>query len=480
MLECIPNELARLLHAASVLQQAYLVGGCVRDWLLGQTPKDFDLEVYGVDYDALAAGLAPWGRTDLVGRSFGVLKLTTPTRQTFDFSLPRSDSKVAPGHRGFDVVFDPRLTPREAAARRDFTINALMYDPRARRVLDFFGGQTDLQQRVLRHASPAFGDDPLRVLRGMQFAGRLGLTAAPETVALCRSIKTGYAELAVERVREEWFKWAAQSTVPSAGLEFLAATEWIEHFPELHALLGTPQDPEWHPEGDVFVHTCHSCDALAALPAWQLADVETRTVLMLATLAHDFGKPQTTHAAIRHGQPRIVSPRHDEVGSEVAGHFLHRINAPNAIHERVVPLVRHHMAHLNDITDRFVRRLSKRLEPETITRLSLVIMADALGRPPMAGDSPPGLKELQARAAELRVQAAAPRPILLGRHLLELGLTPGPAFGAVLAAAFEAQLEGQFTDLAGAWRWLGQHAEPPLPPEVRARLQGQMAATATG
>ena len=149
----VPDELAAILGETPELAKSFLVGGCVRDWRLAIPNKDFDIEVFGVGYEKLAAGLSRWGRTDIVGRSFGVVKLTTPEGQTFDFSIPRRDSKVAPGHKGFAVSFDPEITPKEAAARRDFTINALMFDPRRNEVLDFFGGQVDLKNRVLRHTS---------------------------------------------------------------------------------------------------------------------------------------------------------------------------------------------------------------------------------------------------------------------------------------------------------------------------------------
>ena len=255
------------------MSRAYLVGGAVRDALLGlPAGRDFDIEVFGVNYEQLVQALSRWGRTDLVGRSFGVVKLNTGSDCQYDFTVPRQDSKVAPGHKGFEVEFDPAITPEEAAARRDFTINSIMYDPRAQEILDFFGGAADLRNRVLRHTSAAFAEDPLRVLRGMQFAGRFALTAAPETVEICRAMKSAFPELAVERVREEWFKWAQSSTVPSAGLRFLAATEWVDHFPEIKSMMGMPQEPEWHPEGDVFVHTCHCCDALARLEQWQAED----------------------------------------------------------------------------------------------------------------------------------------------------------------------------------------------------------------
>jgi tRNA nucleotidyltransferase (CCA-adding enzyme) len=466
----LPPELARILAETPALREAYLVGGCVRDWLLGLPNKDFDVEVYGVSYEQLAEALSPWGRTDLVGRSFGVVKLTLHGGAQFDFSIPRRDSKVAPGHKGFQITFAADITPSEAAARRDFTINAMSWDPRARTLIDFFGGENDLRARVLRHTSAAFGEDPLRVLRGMQFTARFGLTPAPETIAICRQIKPSYGELAVERVREEWFKWASRATRPSAGLKFLEATEWIEHFPEINALRGVPQDPEWHPEGDVFIHTCHCGDALVQLPEWQAADTESRVVYSLAVLAHDFAKPQTTQRAVKDRRERIISPGHEEAGGPLAEKFLERINAPNAIRERVVPLVTNHLAHLQPFTDRAVRRLARRLEPETIEGLCVVIMADASGRPPRPMEVPAGVKALRTKARELAVQAAAPKAILLGRHLQALGMAAGPAMGRVTKAAYEAQLDGRFHDLNGADEWLLQQEEVALPAELRAAI----------
>lgn len=449
----LPASLERVLRRTPALRQSYLVGGCVRDALLGLPVKDYDVEVFGVDYETLQRALAPYGRTDLVGRSFGVVKLTLPDG-VHDFSIPRRDRKTGPGHRGFTTTFDPGIAPAEAAARRDFTLNALMYDPREGCLLDYYGGQADLEARVLRHTSDAFGEDPLRVLRGMQLAGRFGLTAAPETVALCRAIREDFAELPADRVRGEWWKWAALSTQPSRGLQFLAATDWSSHFPELHALMGVPQDDEWHPEGDVFTHTCHCCDAMARLPAWQGADEESRVVLMLATLAHDFGKAQTTRAEEREGRWRIVSPGHEEAGGPLAERFLGRVGVPVAVRERVVPLVTNHLAHLQMLSPRGVRRLARRLEPETIERLCLVIEADQGGRPPRPGGPTPELEALRALAAQLELEKAAPQPILKGRHLLELGYAPGRAMGALLEEAFEAQIEGQFSDLEGALKWL--------------------------
>jgi tRNA nucleotidyltransferase (CCA-adding enzyme) len=467
----VPPELERLLRQTPELRNAFLVGGCVRDFLLGRPGKDFDVEVFGVGYEGLAEALARWGKVDLVGRSFGVVKLTTGGENSYDFTIPRRDSKVAAGHKGFAVDFDPSITPKEAAARRDFTINSLMYDPRADQLLDFFGGARDLERKILRHTSAAFGEDPLRVLRGMQFAARFDLEAAAETIELCRGIKAGFAELAAQRVRDEWFKWAEKSVTPSAGLKFLAATQWIEHFPEIKALVGTPQDAEWHPEGDVFVHTCHCCDAMARLPGWQSAAAEERAVLMLAILAHDFGKPATTREAVRERRTRIVSPGHDVLGGELAKVFLERIQAPLAVQARVVPLVVNHIICFQELTDRVVRRLARRLEPESIEGLCLVITADSMGRPPRPAEEPECVRLLLARARALQVEEKPPAAILMGRHLLELGLAPGREVGVILDSAYEAQLEGAFFDLPRALHWLAGRNELPLPEQVRQALE---------
>ncbi len=467
----VPPELDRILRQTPELGQAWLVGGCVRDGLLGCPGMDFDVEVFGIGCETLARALARWGKVDLVGQSFGVVKLTTDGEHRYDFTVPRRDSKRAAGHKGFAVELDPAITPAQAAARRDFTINSLMFDPRTGELLDFFGGAADLQARILRHTSPAFVEDPLRVLRGMQLAARFNLQPAGETVELCRRIKGGFSELAGQRVRDEWFKWAEKSAAPSAGLKFLAATGWVEHFPEIQALLGTAQDPEWHPEGDVFVHTGHCCDAMARLPEWQSATPEARAVYMLAILAHDFGKPATTHAAVKDGRSRIVSPGHDALGGKLAQKFLERIHAPPAIQARVVPLVVNHIIHFPSMTDRALRRLAKRLEPENIQGLCLVMTADAMGRPPRPVAEPENVPRLLARARALQVQEKPPAPILMGRHLLELGLSPGRDFGVILHRAYEAQLEGLFFDLTHAWAWLRQQGDLPLSLGVRRELE---------
>jgi tRNA nucleotidyltransferase (CCA-adding enzyme) len=461
----LPEDLRAALDAVRRVGRPRLVGGCVRDWLLGLEPKDFDVEVSGVTFDALHRALAPFGATDVVGRSFGVIKLRLGGTE-HDFSLPRRESKTGAGHRGFTVAPDPELSDAEAAARRDFTVNAIALDPFSGALLDPHGGERDLRARVLRHTSAAFAEDPLRVLRAMQLAARFDFSLAPETAALCRSIVDTFAQLPVERVWGEWDKWATKSQKPSRGLAVLEESGWLKHFPEIAALRGTPQEPEWHPEGDVFTHTQHCCDALAWLDVWRQAEPARRRGLLLAVLAHDFGKPSTTHRGERRGVMRIISPEHEAAGGPLADAFLARIGAPHDLADWVRPLVLYHLVHHSGPKAEFsatqVRRLARKVAPATIDDLCAVMMADAFGRPPLSPQPTVALIEkLRARSRELAIQHLAPRPLVLGRHLLALGQPPGPAFKPLLDAAFEAQLDGAFTDEAGGIAWLKDRLRSP-------------------
>ena len=232
--------------------------------------------------------------------------------------------------------------------------------------------------------------------------------------------------------------------MPSAGLSFLAETGWVDHFPEIKAMIGVPQEPEWHPEGDVFIHTCHCCDALARLAQWQAEDAQSRIVHMLAVLAHDFGKPATTQHAIKDGRMRIISPGHEEAGGDLAATFLERMRAPQAIQARVLPLVRNHLFHFQSMTDRAVRRLARRLEPENIQGLCLVMTADSMGRPPLPAVEPEFVRQLLARSHELQVRQKPPEPILMGRHLIELGLEPGKNVRDDFAQSLRSAIGGGF------------------------------------
>jgi tRNA nucleotidyltransferase (CCA-adding enzyme) len=462
-----PPLLAALQAVRSAGGQPRLVGGCVRDWLLGLEPKDFDVEVFGLDFEALGRALAPFGPTDLVGRNFGVLKVRIEGTD-YDFSLPRRESKTGAGHRGFAVAPDPGLTETEAAARRDFTINAVAYDPLAARVIDPHGGAADLQKKILRHTSVAFSEDPLRALRAFQLAARFELTLTPETAALCRAMRPHFAELPVERVWGEWDKWAVASRQPSLGLAVLKETGWLGLFHEVAALDGVPQEPEWHPEGDVLTHTCLCLDAMTLLPAWRNGPPHTRRVLSFAVLAHDFGKATTTKQAERRGQLRWISPGHESAGGPLAESFLRDIGAPHELAEHVRPLVVHHLAHHHGQThfrDTTVRRLARKLAPATIDDLIAVMMSDHLGRPPLIShDTLRRIEQLREVAQRLALEHTAPKPIIMGRHLLALGLKPGPQFKPALEAAFESQLDGAFPDEAGGLEWMRNYlrAHPPV------------------
>lgn len=457
------KQRAACLQVAEILKssggRALLVGGCVRDGLIGIPAKDIDIEVYGLDADAVEAALKPHFRLDTVGRAFGVFILKG---LEIDIALPRRESRIGPKHTDFKVEGDPTMSPREAASRRDFTINAISCDPLTGEQLDPYDGVADLEARCLRHVSDAFSEDPLRVLRGMQFIARFNLEAAPETVALCRELSPEH--LPMERLWEEWKKLLLKGKQIRNGLNFLKDCGWLQYFPELQALDGCAQDPKWHPEGDVWKHTCHCLDAYAT---HRTGDQWEDLIVGLAVLCHDFGKPDTTYTG---EDGRIRSPRHDALGVPVAQRFLERLTRQKKIFEEVLPLVEQHMRPLalyrDGAGDSAIRRLAARVK--RIDRLVRVSHADKNGRPPLGLPPAPGspISALAAsesahvipnvdypegqwlldKTAELAIQDNAPKPILLGRHLLELGIKPGPHFGKILDRAYEAQLDGAFTD----------------------------------
>jgi tRNA nucleotidyltransferase (CCA-adding enzyme) len=428
-----------------------IVGGAVRDRLLGHEPKDIDVEVYRLDVAQLTEVLARLGRIDAVGRSFGILKLRLPGGYEFDVSLPRRESKVGAGHRGFIAEPDPLMTPREAAARRDFTFNALALTPSGE-LLDFFGGQADLAAGILRHTTAAFAEDPLRVLRAMQFAARFDMRLAPETADLCRALLPEAATLSIERIWGEWYKWAVQGRKPSAGLRVLHESGWIARYPAIAALIDCPQDPLWHPEGSVYQHTLFVCDAAAQLAEREALADHQRVVLLFAALCHDLGKPSTTVFVDGHTR----SPGHAEAGVALARSLLGQLGSPDNVSAPVLPLVREHLVHIGMTpTERAVRRLALRLAPATIEQWGHLVEADHSGRPPL----PPGApgEEIVAVARRIGTSTGRPAPILLGRHLLEAGWQPGPALGQALRRAYQAQIDGAFTTVGEGLIWVARN-----------------------
>ncbi|HEV2198903.1 MAG TPA: HD domain-containing protein [Bryobacteraceae bacterium] len=463
----LPAALGRIV--AELRESGYrgvVVGGAVRDALLDLPVKDFDLEVYGISYERLAAFLASRGRVDLVGKSFGVVKFTAPAAQTepsieeaaWDFSIPRRDSKTGPAHRDFNTQFDASITPREAAARRDFTMNAMAYDPLTGEILDFFGGRQDLARRILRATSEAFSEDPLRVLRGMQFACRFDLTLDDATAAMSRAVASEYETLAKERIAEEFMKWAVKSRRPGRIAEYLAACGWLRHFPEIEAMAGVPQDPDWHPEGDVSVHTMYVLDAAARIAERDGLEGDDRAVLLFAALGHDFGKPATTERRPREGRMRWTSWGHEPLGGPIARQFLTRIGIKSAIVDQVVPLIENHLAHRSigmDTTPRAVRRLALRLAPASVEQLIRLIEADASGRPPKDASLPAEAEQILAAARAESVAQKPQPPLILGRHVLPyFDNRPGVHIGEVTNAAYEAQADGKFSTEEEALQWL--------------------------
>ncbi len=414
---------------------------------------------------------------DLVGKSFGVVKFTASGSDTCDFSIPRRDSKTGPGHRDFRAEFDEFITPREAASRRDFTINAMSFDPIAGEVWDFFGGQVDLNNRILRATSDAFSEDPLRVLRGMQFACRFNLTVDPMTAAMSRSIAREYGTLARERIAEEFMKWAVKSAHPGRIGEYLQATGWIGHFPEIENLFGVPQDPRvasrrrrrrpHHARLEPGRAHCRArcCSSRTTAPfSCSLRSPTTSP------------SPPPPSCASAKAASRWTSWGHEPAGGPMARAFLERIGIKSAIVDQVVPLVENHLAHHSigpDVTPRAVRRLAMRVAPASIGQLVRLIEADASGRPPLEPGVPPAAARILAAAESEAVESRPQPPLILGRHVLPyFDDRPGVHIGEVTNAAYEAQADGAFSSQEEALRWLDQYMAqrgPSLDPRATGR-----------
>lgn len=410
--------------------RALLVGGSVRDELLGLESKDLDVEVYGLPLDRLEVVLGGFGEVVRVGRSFGVLRVKGLDA---DISIPRRDSKWGRGHRGFIARLDPDLDYATAARRRDLTINSIARDPLTGEILDPHGGRRDLERRVLRATDPEhFVEDPLRGLRVAQFIARFEMAPDEELERLCSGLDL--SELPGERQEAEFRKLLLRGRRPSLGLEFLRRTDLLRFYPELLALVGVPQDPEWHPEGTVWEHTMLVVDEAAAS---RVGDERDDLVVGWAALCHDLGKPATTETR---ADGRICSPRHEEAGVEPTERFLSALRVPGDTVAAVVGLVRYHLAPICFVRDGAkagaYRRLARRLEKagahaRLLTRLA---RADHFGRgtPDALRREFPQGDEFLRRAERLGVEEASVPDVVMGRHLIERGWTPGPDFGPIL------------------------------------------------
>jgi tRNA nucleotidyltransferase (CCA-adding enzyme) len=441
-----------------------IVGGSVRDALIAAQhgeqvdSKDIDIEVYGADgHQQLIDALAPLGHVDERGVTFGVVSAAVDG-EDFDISLPRRESSTSAGHQGFTIDVDPNLDERTAFGRRDFTLNALGWDATTGELVDHYGGRQDLEDGILRHTTDAFAEDPLRVLRAMQFVGRFGFTVAPETVELARSIADQYQHLSTERVWGEWKKLALRGADMTGALGVLRDTDWIRHYPALRDTIGNKQDPQWHPEGDVFTHLGFAADQAAKRALDDGLDNTERTTLVLAALLHDVGKPETTDTHIVDGVARITSRGHARTGVPIARRFLSDIGASQTIINKVLPLIDEHMSHAStgagapsaSAVRALIRRLDNGGTGPTIYEWARLVDADVGGRGSLVKESP---SQQWIDIAE-HVGPKPRKSLLTGQHIAARGYTPGPGWSAVIAAAVEAQDTGEFDDEAGAVAWM--------------------------
>jgi tRNA nucleotidyltransferase (CCA-adding enzyme) len=424
--------------------RAFCVGGFVRDRLLGLESADLDLEVFGLAQERLRALLSEFGRVEPIGQAFPVYKIGR-----IDIALPRRESKSGHGHKGFAVDGDPHMSFEEAARRRDFTINAIGWDPLTDEYLDPFNGREDLDRRLLRVVDPqTFADDSLRLLRAVQFAARFELTLDPASEDICRAISLG--DLPAERIWGEFEKLLLKAERPSIGFALARRLGVVRQvLPEMEPLYDCPQEPEWHPEGDVWTHTLLVIDE--ARKRNGDLDRARLTTVMLGAICHDLGKPATT--AVIDG--RVRSPGHEAAGVEPATRILERLNVYTLdgfdVRSQVLGIVVEHLRPSafhktkETVTDGAFRRLALRVDLELLVRFA---RADCHGRTGVFDCS--AMDWFLDRARSLGVEHEAPKPILMGRHLLEMGVTPGPKMGEILRAIYELQLDDEVTTLEEA------------------------------
>lgn len=439
----------------------YIVGGSVRNFFMGKDINDYDMEIYGLTSDQILAAVSGLGSVSLVGNHFKVIKLRTSPEVEFDLSIPRREWKTGPMHVDFHIEVDPTMTTFDAASRRDYAINSGMYDVQNDTLVDHFGFIHDIEHKILRPTSSQFADDPLRVLRGMWLAG-MGFHMPARYNAMMASLAKYYPTISRERVYEEWEKWAGRSDIPSAGIEFLLNAGWLGIYPEINELVGCPQEPKHHPEGDAFIHTMMVMDYMVQVifPRVGISkETEAHIILTDTALLHDSAKPQTTYRDPEDGQ--IKSPGHDQMGAEImVPRFMERIGRSNPdqrktdhLVEMIKVLTANHMRHigLKNPTRKNVRSMA--LDVGNLKYLSYIVEADNSGRFPKPGGLPPQMEAIMKIAAEIELEEAKPKPILSGEILIGLGMNPGVAIGKMIRESFEAQMNDEFVDMDGAIAW---------------------------
>ena len=434
--------------------KAYIIGGWVRDRLMAFESKDMDIEVFGLPQPVLEALLSEYGEVNLVGKHFGVYKVGD-----IDIALPRKEIKTGTGHKGFEVSPDPTLSLDDAALRRDLTINAIFYDPLLKVYVDPVGGKRDIETGVLRQVrSDTFVEDPLRVYRVMQFAARFGFSVDPELEKLCtKMVAEGQlAELPKERIFEEFNKMLVKGAQPSLGLKFLWRIGAIEkHFPELHAMIGTPQQPDWHAEGDVWTHALMVLDAGVT----NRSTLDNPLAFMYGCLCHDMGKPLVTKLV----DGKIKSHEHDTVGVDVARAFMERLTDNALLIEQALYLVRNHQLIGNWYVNKPVKKstavkLYKSLKAIGLSHeyISAITLADNFGRVVKGTGTPieenlEQVKWFNELMSNLTITPDAVKrldALVTGYDLIDMGLKPGPLFKEILDVAYTFQLDNATADKA--------------------------------
>lgn len=430
------NAIASAIHDAGGAVLA--VGGAVRDCFLDNEIKDLDCEVYNISLSQLEELLKRFGHVRIVGKSFGVLRIDT---LDVDWSLPRRDA----AGRKPQVTINSFMKYRDAALRRDLTINAIGINFMTGELVDPCNGLVDLQEGILRAPDlMQFGADPLRLYRVMQFVSRFAMRVDDALSTVCAQMDV--SKVSRERIEQEWQKMLLQSERPSLGIRWLASIERLhDRFPELYALHNVPQRADYHPEGDVFEHTMQVVDA-AVQRLQECRDEREKKILMYAALCHDIGKPTTTIW----DQNRWRSPGHAEAGVPIARALLRRITRESLLIKAVCTLVEHHMAPgeygASNASDGAYKKLAMKLHPETSMRmLALLFAADRAGRngdgtaiPLSAVDR--GVVHFVETVQQLGIWEQPEPPALVGDDLFDI-CKPGPELGVLLRRAYAYQIK---------------------------------------
>jgi len=412
--------------------RALLVGGCVRDGLLGVSSQDIDCEVHGLEKQTLRELLARYGEIDVTGEPFGIYTLKSAG---IDFALPRVETRTGKGHTDFTVTPLPHLPLERAAARRDFTVNAIMRDALTGEIIDPYGGAQDLKDGVLR-AVPGgqFEEDPLRVLRGAQFAARFHLSPDEHTLSLMRAMPLEH--LSAPRVVSEMKKALLTADRPDIFFRVLkdadALRPWFE---EIHTLAGVPQNPNYHPEGDAFEHTMLVLREAAAVRD----QADDPLAFMLAALTHDLGKAVTTK---KNDKGAWASIGHENKGIPLIERLMARLGLPRQLTAYCTNLCRLHMrVHTCYYGQARVSRthllFDECIKPEA---LALLCICDARGTGKPREDADREEAFIMERLRLYKEAASVPMPT--GGMLIQAGIKPGPDMKRMLLDARRKTLQG--------------------------------------